>query len=53
MENRKLAPKQLLVLINQDLHRSIRVTCAENGITMKKFAEDALVEHLEKITSQG
>lgn len=40
--------KQLFVRLSEDLHKAIKIFCAQKGITLQQLVEKILKETLEK-----
>lgn len=40
--------KRLNIVVNEDLHRSLKVAAALNGMTLQQFVSDAILEKIKK-----
>ena len=40
--------KKKSILLNEDIHKRIKIYCAEKGCQMKKWVEEQLVKSMEK-----
>jgi len=47
-----MADKQFPIRIPEEMRREIKVLCAQRGISMKRFFEEAAEQHLKKCNAE-